>query len=57
MQVGRFLLKKVGAHSNVSDLTKHHDEERLKVLMTLERLRHTRGHGDAVSMANEGQPW
>ena len=40
----------------MSDLTtKHHDEARLKVLMTLERLRCTRGHEDAVSTVNEGQ--
>ena len=39
----RASLKNVGTYSNVSDLTtKRHDEERLKVLMTLERLRHTR---------------
>ena len=49
VQAGRFSLKKVGTNNTVSDLTtKHHDEERLKVLMTLERLRYTRGHGDAV---------
>ena len=56
VQAGRFSLNKVGTYSNVSDLTtKHHDEERLKVLMTLERLRYSRGHGDAVSTAGEGQ--
>ena len=44
VQAGRFSLKEVGTHSNVSDLTtKHPDEERLKVLMTLGRLRYTRG--------------
>ena len=54
VEVGRFSLKKVGTYSNVSDLTtKHHDEERLKVLMTLERLRYTRGHGDAVLKARQ----
>ena len=52
----RFSLKKVGTYSNVSDLTtKHHGEERLKVLMTLGRLRYIRRHGDAVPTANEGQ--
>ena len=56
VRAGRFSLKKVGTYSNVSDLTtKHHDEERLKVLMTLERLRYNRGHGNAVSTANEGK--
>ena len=56
VQAGRFSLKKVGTYSNVSDLTtKHHEEEILKVLMTLGTLRHTRGHGDAVSAANEGR--
>ena len=56
MQAGRFSLKKVDTYSNVSDLTtKHHDEERLMVLMTWERLRYTRGQGDAVSTTNEGQ--
>ena len=36
VQAGRFSLKKVGTYSNVSDLiTKHHEEEILKVLMTL----------------------
>ena len=50
VQAGRFSCKEVFTHSNVSDLTtKHHDEE------TLERLRYTRRHGDAVSTANEGQ--
>ena len=53
VHAGRVSLKKVGTYSNVSDLTtKHHDEERLKVFMTLGRLRYTRGHGDAVSTAN-----
>ena len=56
VQGGRVSLKKVGTCSNVSDLTtKHHDEERLKVLMTLGRLRYTRGHKDAVSAASEGR--
>ena len=56
VQAGRFSLKKVGTCSNVSDLTtKHHDEERLKVLMTLGRLRKTRGHKDAVLAASEGR--
>ena len=56
VQAWRFSLMKVGTRSNVSDLTtKHHDEERLKVLMILGRLRYTRGHGDAVSTVNEGQ--
>ena len=56
MQARRFSLKKVSTDSNVSDLTtKHHDEERRDVLMTLERLRYTRGRGDAVSTATEGQ--
>ena len=42
VQARRFSLKKVGTYSNVSDLTtKHHDDERLKVLMTLGRLRYT----------------
>ena len=55
VQAGRFSLKKVGTNSNVSDLTtKHHDGERLDVLVTMGRLRYTRGHGDAVSAANEG---
>ena len=55
VQAWRFSLQKVGTFSNVSDLTtKHHDEERLKVLMSSGRLRHTRGHEDAVSTANEG---
>ena len=55
MQAGRSSLKKVGTFGNVSNLTtEHHDEERLKVTMTLGRLRYTRGHGDAASAANEG---
>ena len=45
VHAGRFSLKKVCTCSN--------DEERLRVLMTLGRLRYTRGHGDAVSAANE----
>ena len=53
VQARRFSLMKVGTHTNVSDLTTKH--QRLKVLMTLERLRYTRGHGVAVSTANEGQ--
>ena len=49
-------MKKVGTYGNVSDLTtKHHDEEGLKVLMTLGRLRDTRGHEDSVSTANGGR--
>ena len=49
VQAGRFSLKKL---QHVSDLTtNHYDEERLKVLMTLGRLRHTRGPTEA------GQPW
>ena len=43
VQAVRFTLNMVGTYSNVTDLT------------TLGRLRHTRGHGDAVSTANEGQ--
>ena len=31
------------------------EKRRLKVLMTLGRLRYTRGHGDAVLTASEGQ--
>ena len=55
-QAGRFSLKKIGTYSNVSDLTtKHHDEERQKVLMTLGTLRYSRAHLDAVSTANQGQ--
>ena len=39
VRAGRISLKKVGTYTKVSDLTtKHHDEERLKVLMTLGRL-------------------
>ena len=42
VQAGRFSLKEVGTYSNVSDpTTKRHDEERVKVLMTWERLRYT----------------
>ena len=42
--------------SHGSDLTtKRHVKERRIVLMTLRRLRHTRGRGDAVSTASEGQ--
>ena len=56
VQAGRFSLKKVSTDSNVSDLTtKHHSEERRDVLMTLRRLRYTRGREEAVSMAGEGQ--
>ena len=56
VQAGRFSLKKVSTDSNVSDLTtKHHSEERRDVLMTLGRLRYTRGREEAVSMASEGQ--
>ena len=32
-----------------------HDEERLKVLMTLGRQRYTSGHGNPVLAVNEGQ--
>ena len=40
----------------MSDLTiKHHSEERRDVLMTLGRLRCTRGRGEAVSIAGVGQ--
>ena len=53
-QAGRFSLKKVGTCSNLSDLaTKHHDDERLKVLITLARLRYTKKHGHALSTATE----
>ena len=56
VQAGRFSLKKVSTDSNVSDLsTKHRDEKRRDVLMTLGRLRYTRGRGDAVSTATESQ--
>ena len=42
--------------SNVSDLTtKDHSEERRDVLMTLGRLRYTRGREEAVSMAGVGK--
>ena len=34
---------------------KRHDEERWNILMTLGRLRYTRGRGNAVSTAEEGQ--
>ena len=54
VQAGRFSLKKVSTDSNVSDLTtKHHDEERRNVLMTLGR--YIRGREDPVSTASEGQ--
>ena len=56
VQVGRFSLKEVESDSNGSDLTtKRHDRERRNVLMTLMRLRYTRGRGNAVSTASEGQ--
>ena len=56
VQAGRFSLKKVSTDSNVSDLTtKHHDEQSRNVLMTPGRLRYTRGRGDAVATASEGQ--
>ena len=56
VQVGGFSLKEVISDSNWSDLTtKRHDKERRTVLMTLRRLRHTRGRCDAVSTASEGQ--
>ena len=55
VQPGRFSLKKVSTDRNVSDLTtKHHDEDRLAVLMS-SGLRLTRGRGDAVLAANEGR--
>ena len=58
VQAGRFSLKEVGTCSTVSDpTTKHHDEERVKVLMTWERLRYTEDTRDAVSTAKAGQPW
>ena len=51
-----FRLKNGGTYGNVSGLTtKHHDEERLKVLMTLGRQRKTKGHGDSVSAASESR--
>ena len=56
VQVGRFSLKEVESDSNGSDLTtKRHDRERRNVLMTMMRLRSTRGRGNVVSVASEGQ--
>ena len=56
VQAGGFSLKEVSTDSHGSDpTTKHHDKERRIVLMTLRRLRYTRGRGDAVSTASEGQ--
>ena len=56
VQAGGFSLKEVSTDSNRSDLTtKRHDKERRTVLMTLWRLRHTRGRGDAFSTTSEGQ--
>ena len=52
VQAGRFSLKKV----STSDLTtNHHSEERCEFLMTLGRLRYTRGREQADSMAGECQ--
>ena len=56
VQAGRFSLKEVSTDSNGGDLTtKCHDGERRNVLMTLSRLRYTRGRGNALSTVNEGQ--
>ena len=56
VQSGRFSLKKVSTDRNVSDsTTKHYQEGRLAVLMSLGRLRFVKGRGDAVFAANEGR--
>ena len=56
VQLGRFSLKEVELNCNVNDLRpKRHDRERRNVSMTLVGLRYTRGRGNAVSTASEGQ--
>ena len=56
VQAGRFSLKQVGTDINLSDLTtKHHDEERLRVLMDCDTPENTEMQSRWRTKAR--QPW